>query len=251
MRKSVLGVDIDDVSQKEAVEVILSWLKKGGKYFVVTPNPEFIMLAQSDEGFRKVLNAADLAIPDGIGLKRFAGFKNITPGVYLMEELCRVAAEKGFTTGFLGGRDGVAERAAECLQKKYPGLKVAFAEDGPEVNTAGEVMSPAGSPRSPSSVTIPACDILFVGFGQVKQEKWIVKNLEKLPVKVAMGVGGSFDETSGKVPRIPRRVQDLGLKWLFRLILQPWRFKRQLKIWQFAWTLTRKSGTVKINGSGS
>lgn len=237
MKKDVLGVKIDDLNLQQAVGIVKAWLKegKGQKHYIVTPNPEFVMLAQKDEAFRQVLNGADLAIPDGVGLKRFAGFKNVVGGIYLVEDLCRVAADLGFTTIFLGGRNGVAVKAAERLQKKYQGLKIAFAGDGPEVNKEG----------LGNSIKLPPADLLFVGFGQVKQEKWIANNLDKLPVRVAMGVGGSFDEISGKVLGVPRWVHSLGLKWLFRLILQPQRFKRQLAIWQFAWLTLRKSATVK------
>lgn len=238
LKKDVLGVKINDISLNEAVQLVVGWLKTEGRHYVVTPNPEFVMIAQRDNNFREVLNRADLAIPDGVGLKQFAGMQNVVGGVYLLEELCKACADLGFTTSFLGGREGVAKKAAECLQKKYPGLNVVLAADGPEVDSDGQKIGD-------QVFTIPASDLLFVGFGQVKQEKWIAANLDSIPVKVAMGVGGSFDEISGKVPRAPKWIHALGLKWLFRLVLQPQRFKRQLKIWQFAWFVTRKGGTVK------
>ncbi len=235
---NVLGVKVDDVSIDQAVEIVSGWLKKGDGHYIVTPNPEFVMAARKDPEFKKVLNSADLSIPDGVGLKIGSDIENTTPGVDLLERLCKEAADLGFTTGFLGGRDGVAKKAAECLQKKYPKLKVVFTEDGPEVNSMGNVGVGFFSP------TIPACDILFVAFGQVKQEKWIAKNLANIPVKVAMGVGGSFDEISGRVPRIPGWIQKIGLKWLARLILQPWRIKRQMALFEFVWlVLVRSKGS--------
>ena len=138
-----------------------------------------------------------------------------------MEELVSLAAEKGFTTGFLGGGDGIAKQTAECLLKKYPKLKVFFA-------------------GSDTETKIPPVDLLFVALGHIKQEKWIAENLEKIPVHVAMGVGGSFDYLSGNVPRAPKWMRDLGLEWLFRLILQPWRIKRQLALLQYLWLVMIK-----------
>lgn len=249
----ILGVRVDKVTLDQAVGTVEGWLDEGhGKHYIVTPNVEFIMAAQKDGEFKKVLNQADLGLPDGFGLKLASDIKDIVAGVDLMEELVQLAAEKGFSVGFLGGKDGVAKKTAEVLGKKYPGLRVVLAEDGPEVDQTGSARGPAssqphstsslvttslravnGAPRSLSPLAIPSLDLLFVAFGAVKQEKWIAKNLIKLPVKVAMGVGGSFDEISGRVPKVPRWVHALGLKWLVRLIIEPWRIKRQLALIKF------------------
>ncbi len=226
---NIFGVRVDKVNMEESVGIVEGWLEGKEKHYIVTPNPEFIMAAQKDEEFKKVLNNADLAVPDGVGLKLASDIESNTPGVYLLEGLCREVSKKGFTVGFLGGRNGVAKKAAECLQKKYPGLKVSIADDGGNIDSDGEslgVLPPSDFPKT---------DILFVAYGQIKQEKWIYRNLEKIPVKVAMGVGGSFDEISGRVLRVPRWVHNLGLKWLVRLILQPWRIKRQLALIKFIW----------------
>jgi len=240
----VLGVKVDDVSMEQAVSLVGKWIdeKDSKKRYIVTPNPEFIMLAQKDQRFRKILNQADLAIPDGKALQIFGGVKNLVGGVYLMEKICSLSEEKSFTVGFLGGRNGVAKQAAECLVKKYPGLKVVFTEDGPKVNSMGyEVYGIKGKKIEEilphTKYKIPNTDILFVGFGQVKQEKWIADNLQNLPVKVAMGVGGSFDEIAGKVPMVPNWVHRLGIKWLIRLVFQPWRIRRQVSLVGFVWKI--------------
>lgn len=220
----IFGVRVDTPSMDQAVEQVVEWVMGNGRHYIVTPNPEFIIIAQKDLEFKKVLNQADLSIPDGAGLKLAADIQSTTPGVDLMEELIKVSAKKGFTIGLLGGGDLVAVKLAECLKKKYPGLKVVFAESGGMVDEEGRL------PRLPR---LPRLDILFVAFGQVKQEKWIAQNLSHLPVKVAMGVGGAFDYLSGLVPRAPKLMRNLGLEWLFRLVLQPWRIKRQLVLIKF------------------
>lgn len=235
MKKTVLGVKIDDVGMDEAVKAVLSWLKKGGKHYIVTPNPEIVMMAQSDRELKEIINQADLAVPDGVGLRLSGDIVCHTPGIDLMETLIKEASEKGFTIGLLGGRGKVAEVAAERLLKKYPKLKISFASGDMQVNQIGmEITS--------SNLQIQKTDLLFVAFGPSKQEKWIFRNLAKLPVRVAMGVGGSFDYIAGKVPRAPRPIRELGLEWLFRLGTQPWRIKRQLALLKFFWlTMRQKS----------
>lgn len=220
MKADVLGVKVDDVDMAEALARIEKWIWNpgpdligAGKHYIVTPNPEFVVAAQKDDLFKKVLNEADLAIPDGAGLKLSGKVKNTISGTDLMEKLVALSAEKGFVAAFLGGREGIAKKCSECLKKKYPQLRVGFVSEEP-----GKIL--------------PA-DILFVAFGHIKQEKWIANNLEKIPVKVAMGVGGAFDYLSGVVPRAPEWMRSLGFEWLFRLAVQPWRIKRQLALGQY------------------
>lgn len=251
----ILGVRVDNVTDDQAVKQVELWLKEKDPHYIVTTNLEFILAAQKDEDFKRVLNEADLSIPDSsrLGLAYWLSKKNIVlrfllwplfflpprvviqfnivSGVDLMEGLCGEAFKQGFTVGFLGGRDGVAKRAAECLTEKYPGLKVVLAEDGGVVDQDGNRLP------NPNPTSFPRCGILFVAYGQVKQEKWISRNLNKLPVKVMMGVGGSFDEISGKVPRVPVWVHQLGFKWLLRLVFQPWRLKRQLALGKLVWKM--------------
>lgn len=262
----ILRVRVDKVTMSKAVAVVEEWIKKPfdklrAGHYIVTPNPEFLMLAQKDEAFRTILNKSDLAIPDGSRLgwassvlqeknflkkiliwltflfppKHLMQF-DIVSGVDLMERLCQASTDWGSTIGLLGGRDRVAEKTAECLKKKYPGLKVVFTDSGGEVGFDS---------RLPRLLRLPKIDILFVAFGQGKQEKWIAQNLKKLPVKVMMGVGGSFDEISGIVPKSPKIISDLKLKWLFRLITQPWRIKRQFQLVKFLWLVLIHSASTQ------
>lgn len=233
MKVNVLGVKIDDVSMEEACSVVQGWLGTQGqtlrdKHYIVTPNSEIVMMAQKDLELKKILNKADLSIPDGVGLRLSGKVKNVVTGTDLMVKLVEMASEKGFTVGFLGGRGDVAKRCAECLKRKYPRLKVVFAENGGEVDSKGDTLS---------DYRLPTTYLLFVAFGPPKQEKWIAKNLDKIPVKVAMGVGGAFDYLSGRIPRAPKWMRSFGLEWLFRLIIQPWRIKRQLTILKYLWLI--------------
>lgn len=221
----ILKIGISDVNYDDALEEVKKWLEnRTKKHYIVTPNPEILVAAQKNKKLVQVLNRADLALPDGIGLlwaSRFLGqpLKEKLTGVDFMEKLCELAEKEGFTVGLIGGENGVAVKTAECLKKRYPGLKIVF--------VAEEWISPY-LPSNNLSI-----DILFVAFGAPKQEIWISQNLKRLPVKVAMGVGGAFDFLAGVVPRSPRWIQNLGLEWLFRLIRQPSRIKRQLALLKF------------------
>ncbi len=227
-KKNILGVGLTNATNQEVLEYIIRSIENfKKKLFIVTPNPEFLVLANKNPTFKNILNRADLASADGIGViiaGKFLGksLKERFTGIELVESLCEMVAEKPITVGFLGGRAHVAEKTAECLQKRYPGLKVSFVREE----------WPNGEKKK--------ADILFVAFGVPKQEFWINENLDKIPVKIAIGVGGAFDYISGNVKRAPVWMQNIGLEWLFRLILQPWRIKRQLSLLKFIWLVIKE-----------
>lgn len=249
MKVTVLGVKIDDINMEEAISIVENWLSKSGKpfdetqgkHYIVTPNPEFLVTAQKDRQFKKILNDSDLAIPDGVGLK-LGGVKNTVSGTDLMEKLVGLAAKKGYTVGFLGGRNGIAEKVAECLRERYKNLQITFANDGRSWNIEdGTLKMENRRWKNKNLSSIVKTDIIFVAFGHPKQEYWIAENLDKNPVKVAMGVGGAFDYISGNVPRAPLWMRKIGMEWLFRLIIQPWRIKRQIALIKYIWLLTHRS----------
>ena len=218
----LLGVGINNINIDDTLEFIIKGLGKNEKkYYVVTPNPEILVIANANDNYKKVLNNAKLALPDGVGVMLASKFlskplgQRVT-GVDLVENLCREVSKQPITVGFLGAGPHVAELASECLREKYPDLKINFTEQ--EWNFEKDY---------------PKTDILFVAFGSPKQEIWIAENLNKLPVKVAIGVGGAFDFISGKTKRAPVIFRKLGLEWLFRLFMQPWRIKRQLRLIKF------------------
>lgn len=215
----VLGIGIADVSENVALERISSWLleKRSASRLVVTVGPEFLLTAQEDEEFRKILKAADLALPDGFGLQLYAGVKNRVPGTDLMVAVCRMAVERGWTIGLLGGRTGVAKKTAEKLREKFPGIRILAAVDGEE---ADRILSGSDTINSSRQVF----DVLFVAFGHPKQEKLLWRLRGRF--RVGMGVGGAFDYIAGLVPRAPTYVRAIGLEWLWRLFLQPRRLRR-------------------------
>jgi N-acetylglucosaminyldiphosphoundecaprenol N-acetyl-beta-D-mannosaminyltransferase len=225
----ILGVGFIDAIEKEVLEFIITGLdKQTEKYYIVTPNPELLVIANGDKEYRGILNGAKLALPDGIGVMMAAKLLGVTlrqriHGVDLVESLCREVSNRPITVGFLGAGPSVAEMTSECLIKKYPNLRVGLVAD-----------------EWSKGLKDNKVDILFVAFGSPKQEIWIANNLSILPAKVVIGVGGAFDFISGRVPRAPMFLRSVGLEWLFRLIIQPWRIKRQLSLIKFAYLAIRE-----------
>lgn len=232
----LFGVKVTTSQEADILKYITTSLEERGKpLFITTPNPEIIMYARSHPEFKKILNEADIALPDGIGISLCAwlmgkGRIQRVTGVDMVEKLCAQLAESGHSTGFFGGQTGVAERTAVCLQKKYSRLTVSYASDTwDEAKIKGKKI-----------------DILFVAMGCPAQETWIHENLGKIPVCVAMGVGGSFDFISGNVQRAPKILRMIGLEWLYRLVRQPWRVKRQLALISFSFLTFKEMFTSRF-----
>lgn len=205
---------------------------------VVTVNPEFLVATQKDPEFQKILNRADLSVPDGVGLKLFAGLENRVTGVDLLLKLCQLAAAKGWTVGLFGGEEGVAKKAKTKLEERFPGLKVAWAVDGRE---ADEERNNEELIRKNGEV-----DLLFVALGQVKQERFLEALRTAGVYKVGMGVGGAFDYLSGRVTRAPKFLRLAGLEWAYRLAHQPQRLGRIVNaVVVFPLQLAIKKGTSK------
>lgn len=227
----ILGVRVHDVTLSEALDAVTAFVRKGSPHQIATVNPEFVMAAQENAAFRNALNNAALCVPDGIGLvwaSRWLGnapLRERVAGVELTEQIAARAAREGWRVFFLGAAPGIAEKTAAILQARYPGLIVAGAYAGsPSLEENDAIVD---------MVRQSHADVLFVAYGAPAQDLWIARNLDRLGVKVALGVGGSFDFISGVAKRAPRWIQRLGLEWLHRLIRQPWRWKRQLSLPRF------------------
>ena len=231
----ILKVGFNNLDYNRVLEYLLKILKKDdrNRYFV-TPNPELLIIANKDDSYRKILSSADLALPDGVGVvwaSKLLGkpLAHRLSGVDLMDNVCRDVARRPITVGFLGGGPGIAEKTSKCLRQKYPGLKVLLAYGGnPDRKTAEFIKKETQRDDGDKKI-----DILFVAFGSPKQEVWIAENLKDLPAKLTIGVGGAFDFISGNIRRAPLWIRNLGLEWLFRLIMQPRRIKRQLSLIRF------------------
>lgn len=228
----ILGVRVDDVTYDEALALLCEYIASGRPHYVVTPNPEFVMAARRDPAFRAALAGAALAVPDGGGLLlagRLWGrpFREQVRGTDLVYRLAAIGARAGHRWFLLGAGPGVAAAAGRRLMAQYPGLRV--------VGTYAGSPHPADDPATRGAVQAAGpVDVLLVAYGAPRQECWMARNVPTLGVPVAIGVGGVLDFLAGRTPRAPRWLRDLGLEWLFRLLVQPWRWRRQLALPQFA-----------------
>jgi len=274
MKIDILGVKVNKITQKEVIQRVGKWLSQKEQHYIVTPNPEFVMAAQKDEEFKNILNKADIAISDGVGLLWAAKFlslkskqklkvflqfiytqlslifyprycRGVIPervtGSDLIWKIAKLSEQKNCSIYLLGAGEGVAQKAAEKLKEKYKNLKIAEAELGMK-NTEFRIENPELVNR----INRRQPEILLVAFGHPKQEKWIARNLNKLEnIKVAVGVGGTFDFIAGKAKRAPGILRKLGLEWLWRLFVEPWRAKR---IWTATFKFPWQVFQYKIKG---
>lgn len=232
----ILGVRVDDVTTAEmlaAMEGLVRTAQRGGGgHQISTVNVEYLMLAHRDAQFAEVVRNSTLRVPDSAGVlwaARWLGHplrERVTgsDGIYAVAELC---AREGFRLFLLGAGEGVAERVAAILQERSPGLCVCGAL--------------AGSPLPEHELELAAqvrqsqADVLLVAYPSALQEKWIARNLGRTGVSVAMGVGAAFDFCAGVQARAPRWMQRAGLEWFYRLLREPWRWRRMLALPQAAW----------------
>jgi N-acetylglucosaminyldiphosphoundecaprenol N-acetyl-beta-D-mannosaminyltransferase len=227
----ILGVRIDDVTYDEAVALVERYVEERGPHAIVTPNPEFVMLARRQPSFRAALEDSALAVPDGIGLllaARWLGqpLRQHVRGTDLVHRLAAYSVSRGWRWLLLGAAEGVAAEAARRLRCVHPGLQVVGAlpgsprpEDDEQVRQAIRAAGPA--------------DLALVAYGAPAQELWLHRNLGPLDLPVGLGVGGVLNFLAGRVPRAPRWVRQAELEFLYRLWVEPWRWRRQLAIPRF------------------
>lgn len=224
-RIKILGVEVDDVSEKDAIGAILGLARdKRRHHYAVTVNSEFVMLAYRNSDFRRIIYKSDLSVPDGMGVvlaKLIMGGKerNRVTGVDLIEKICSESAGLPIRIGFLGGFDDVAEIVKQRQLEKFPGTNIVFAQAGdPTIGYDVKLRSVINSAKS--------IDILFVAYGMGQQEFWIKRNIDHIDVGLAIGVGGAFDYLAKTKVRAPKIMQKSGLEWLWRLVQEPARIWR-------------------------
>ncbi|MDR6121577.1 N-acetylglucosaminyldiphosphoundecaprenol N-acetyl-beta-D-mannosaminyltransferase [Bacillus sp. SLBN-46] len=228
MKENFLGVDVCNYDYDQLASLLMKDIETKKKSFIVAINPEKIMKAQEDEELRKLLNRADYQIPDGIGVilaSKLKGgqVKSRVTGIDMMLKLCQTAAAQGKRIFLYGGKPGVADAAKAELEKQIPGIKIVGTLHGYEKDE--EVIINTINQHDP--------EIMFVALGSPAQEYWIVNHMDQVAPYVFQGVGGSYDVISGNLKRAPEVFQSLGLEWFYRLVKEPWRWKRQLILPKF------------------
>jgi N-acetylglucosaminyldiphosphoundecaprenol N-acetyl-beta-D-mannosaminyltransferase len=254
---NILGIPIDNFSREEILDCVRDFLNEPKFHRLVTVNPEFLLEAEKNEAFRKSLLEADMRVTDGFGIV-LAGWlrgKYITrfPGADLMEEILKIANEKKLSVFLVVNKDGLSsyEEVQTAILKKYPDIIL----NGTNISCHSERSFESRNldmieniPQQARDDIIKNYQLVFCNFGAPEQELFLAKLKEQnMELRLAMGVGGSFDYLTGKQKRAPEWLRVIGLEWLWRLILQPKRFKR---IWNatvvFLARSLKKSHTCKI-----
>ena len=228
MRVEVMGVPIDNVTMDEALEAARRLLEQHGASYCVTPNAEIVYETLSDENLRKIVCQADLILPDGAGVVLGAKIlgtplKQKVAGIDFANNLMRTLEHTDRSFYFLGGKPGVADTAAEKLREKYPELTVCGTHDG-YFQDAAPILAEINELRP---------DVLFVCLGAGKQEQFMYDHRKDLNVGLMIGLGGSLDGFAGNVKRAPQWMIKLNLEWLYRLIKEPWRIGRMMRLPKF------------------
>jgi N-acetylglucosaminyldiphosphoundecaprenol N-acetyl-beta-D-mannosaminyltransferase len=248
--QKILGIRVTISSKVKILEEIRKYLlsvrAKGVEPLILaTPNPEQIVLAQRNKAFADFLNRADITLPDGVGIvwaSRFLDKRQSLrriPGVEFMEELVELAKKQRIRIGLIGGYAGLAVRAFECLRQKHPGVKGWVVEPGAlSIGNFGD-LSDLGE-----KIKKTKTQIVFVGLGAPKQEFLIDALSRQLSVVgrpvIFMSVGGSFDILAGRLQRAPVIMRLIGFEWFWRLVQQPWRWRRQMALFTFVWLVIKE-----------
>lgn len=250
----LFNVRIDDLDHDELDQQLSLWLLGHEQKMIVTPNSEFLVRARRDDEFLAMLNVSDLSLPDGIGVKYATAaldevLQNRHTGVDTFLHLCWLCAEKGKKILLLGGDPGSAEQAVLIVKQKHPMIEaIGIDPGGLALNRVGEIEIPDDLIEKINAL---APDAIAVALGAGKQEAFMVQHLAKWPsIKVAIGVGGTFETVAGVIPRAPTHWRSIGVEWLWRLCQEPRRFRRIITAsiyWPLlvAWEARRQGRFIK------
>ena len=225
MKQEILGIAFDDLSREEAARRGAELLGEDRFHYVVTPNPEFILAAERDPEFLRVLNGADLVLADGVGVlysSKILGtpLKGRVPGIEFAEDMLACLNQMGGRLYLLGAKPGVAQEAGRRILERYPDITLCGTHDGYFKDEQAVLLEVAAARP----------DLLFVCLGAPKQEKWMARWGKHTGARLAIGLGGALDVMAGAVERAPESWRKLGLEWAYRLKKEPQRAGRMAKL---------------------
>lgn len=243
LRTDVMGVGFDNLTKAEFIQRAEDMLSRHQRGYCVTPNAEIVYEAIQDESFRELLNGASLVLPDGAGVilgAKILGtpMKEKVAGIEFGEAVCKLLSERSGRLYLLGSKPGIAEQAGEKLVQKYPGLVLCGTADGYFTDEASVV----------EKINAAEPDVLFVCLGAPKQEKFMKNHFDELNATLMLGLGGSLDGYAGTVQRAPKWMIDLSLEWLYRLIKEPKRLGRMMRLPKFVMICYKEKLRRKKNG---
>lgn len=243
MRTDVMGVGFDNLTRQEFIDRADAMLRERNRGYCVTPNAEIVYEAYYDDSFRELLNGAALVLPDGAGVVLGAKIlgdpiKEKVAGIEFGEEICRLVAKNGGRLYLLGSKPGIAEKAGAVLSDRYPGLVICGTADGYFQDETAVV----------ERINEARPDVLFVCLGAPKQERFMQDHFDELDVTLMLGLGGSLDGYAGVAQRAPRWMINLSLEWLYRLIKEPSRLGRMMRLPKFVGLCVKEKLERKKNG---
>ncbi len=220
-RCELLGTQVHAVGLDGALAWVRDRIASRTPGYVVTLNGALLVQAARDQALRELVNGAALVTADGVGVVVAARILSVNlrervAGIDLAIALCGRAAPAGYRIFLLGGAPGVAQAAANALRVRHPALKIVGTRDG--------FFSPEDEGSVCAHIRSARPDVLLVGLGAPRQERWMQRWSATLGVPVSIGVGGTFDVLAGRIPRAPRWMQRLGLEWFYRLAQEPRRW---------------------------
>ena len=235
MKTDIMGLQFDNITMEEALDAAKALLQGEHAARVVTPNAEIAYEALHDENMRTLLNSAELMLPDGAGVVLASKilktpFRQKVAGVDFADGLLGVLETTGQSLYLLGSKPGIGELAAQKMMQKHPKLRIAGIADGYFQDEAPVI----------DKINASGADVLFVCLGAPKQEQFMARHQKALHVKLMAGLGGSLDSFAGTVKRAPKWMIRLNLEWLYRLIKEPKRFKRMLRLPKYLWAVVCK-----------
>ncbi|MCK5707924.1 MAG: WecB/TagA/CpsF family glycosyltransferase [Candidatus Aureabacteria bacterium] len=234
---NILGVNINRINMANAVKVVSGCIDSHQKIFIAVPNVFVVTECNKDKEYKKTILSADIAFPDGLPLvwssrllNEYTGGRVTGPDFFV--EFHKIAEKQGYSSYYLGGGPGGSEKVVKSLRVKHPALKIA----GNFSPQFGELPDDLNN-KIIEGINAVKPNILWVGMGAPRQELWIYKNLKKLDVNVAIGVGAVFDYEAGKTKRAPLWMQKIGMEWSYRIICQDptlfWRKRYYAYLWEF------------------
>jgi N-acetylglucosaminyldiphosphoundecaprenol N-acetyl-beta-D-mannosaminyltransferase len=233
------GIKVHKLSEEETLERITCLIEQGGAHYLTVVNAAKIVSAQSDEALREILHKADIVTADGMSVvwaSHLLGepLQQRVTGIDLFERLIGSAAERQWSVYFFGAREEAVTKVVEVFKGRFPKLRLAGFRNG--------YFTPQENQAIVEEIRRSRADLLFVAMGSPAQEKWIAANLQQTGAHFALGVGGSFDHLAGFVRRAPRWMQEAGLEWLHRLLLEPQRLWRRYLIGntRFIWLVVKQ-----------
>ena len=232
----IFDIAISKLDMRQTLDWLHSIVLERSVTQVITANPIMLMAAEGDPAYKKMMQQAELIVPDGTGLVWAAKHigqpvRERVAGIDLMMGLLTLAEHHGWKVYFLGASADVISAAVKNLTDKFPRLQVCGYRDG--------YFNHEKDDQVITEIIEQAPDLLFIGRSASQQEPWIHLHKKKLAIPVMMGVGGSFDVLSGRLKRAPKLWQTLRVEWLYRLLQEPWRYKRMLDLPKFVWRVWR------------